>query len=162
MRNPKSVIVIGLGNPLMGDEGIGTILLSRLEQIAARQKLTPSSNLEFIDAGTGGMNLLHHIANRQKAVLIDCALMNTPPGTIRRFTQQQVQSIKQLSHLSLHEVDILKVLEISRRLGESPDEVIFFGIEPAEICQRISLSPILQEKIPHYIQTILDEINPSF
>lgn len=154
----KEILVIGLGNPLMADEGIGVVLIERLEALARQDRIPGAGRIQFHDGGTGGMNLLHVLAGRQKAVLIDCALMGTQPGTIQRFTPDQVQTVKKLSHLSLHEVDILKVLDISRQLGECPQDVVFFGIEPHEICQRMSLSPLLQAQIPHYLQTLLQEL----
>ena len=66
----NDVVVIGLGNLLLSDEGIGVHLIRRLSE---RQDKFPL--VEFIDAGTGGMNVLHLIANRKKAVIIDCVKM---------------------------------------------------------------------------------------
>src|SRR4030042_2897768 len=68
MRKP--VVVLGLGNPLMGDEGIGVYLVERLMESADEY---PS--VDFIDAGTGGLSILHHIEDRRKAIIIDCAFM---------------------------------------------------------------------------------------
>ena len=76
----KPIVIIGLGNPLMADEGIGTQIIARLLDLAADYP-----DVDFIDAGTGGMNVLHLIADRKKAVIIDCALMKTAPGSIKRF-----------------------------------------------------------------------------
>jgi hydrogenase maturation protease len=162
MKSSKPILVVGLGNPLMADEGIGVVLLERLEALAGEGKIPHAERIQFHDGGTGGMNLLHVLAGRQKAVLIDCARMGTEPGTIHRFTPDQVQTVKKLAHLSLHEVDILKVLDISRQLGECPQEVVFFGIEPFEICQRMSLSDLLENQIPRFLQTLLAELNGSF
>ncbi len=155
----KETIVIGLGNPLMADEGIGVVLIEQMETLAREGKIPGADRIQLYDGGTGGINLLHVLAGRRKAVLIDCARMGTEPGTIRRFTPDQVQTVKQLAHLSLHEVDILKVLDISRQLGECPEEVVFFGIEPLEIRQQMSLSALLETQIPCFLQTILREIS---
>ena len=109
----KDIIVLGLGNPLMADEGIGTVIAEKLE---AYQEQYP--DVEFMDAGTGGMQLLHYIAGRKKAVIVDCAFMGEQPGSIKRFTVDEVTTVKKLAHLSLHEVDILRVIELSKQLGE--------------------------------------------
>ena len=154
---PKEIIVVGLGNPLMGDEGIGIELIDRLSTMNGEGKFN-GERIDFHDGGTGGMNLLHAIAERKKAILIDCALMGTEPGTIVRFTPDDVQTIKKLSHLTLHEVDILKVIDIARQLDQCPDEVVFFGIEPALIAQQMSLTPMLQAKLDEYIDIILHEL----
>ena len=152
----KDIIVLGLGNPLMSDEGVGVSIVERLQKQAAK-----FPDVEFIDAGTGGMNVLHLIANRKKAVIVDCALMGQTPGTTRRFTPNDVTSVKQVSHFSLHDVDILKVLELSRQLEECPPEVIIFGIEPAKIEQGDTLSPELAAQIGEYVKIISRSLTQS-
>jgi hydrogenase maturation protease len=145
----KDVIVIGLGNVLLSDEGIGIHLVRRL---SSQQKEFLS--IEFVDAGTAGMSLLHLIANRKKAVVIDCAQMGDEPGTIRRFTSDEVKSIRKLSHYSLHEADILQVINLSKQLGECPNEVVFFGIQPETLVPSENLSKTLSDKIDDYIAYI--------
>lgn len=149
----KETIVLGLGNPLMGDEGIGTHLIEELQKQAENYP-----DIEFMDGGTGGMQLLHYIAGKKKAVILDCAIMGLAPGTIKRFTPDQVKTVKKLAHLSLHEVDIIRVIELSKQLGECPDEVVFFGIEPEAIIQEMHLTETLAAKIPDYINEILKEL----
>ena len=147
----KSTIVLGLGNPLMGDEGIGTKLIEMLQCRASDYR-----GVEFVDAGTGGMNILHLIAGAEKAVIVDCALMSTPPGSIKRFTLDDIETNKPLAGQSLHESDVIKVIQLSKKLGEAPGEIIFFGIEPETIQQRSYLSGKLEKKLGYYIETILE------
>ena len=149
----KETIVLGLGNPLMADEGIGIKLVKLLISACGE-----NARADFVDAGTGGMTLLTYIANRKKAVIIDCALMNTKPGTIKRFTPDQVKTVKELAHLSLHEIDILKVIELSKQLGECPEQIVFFGIEPEIIEQKNGLSEVLTKKLDDYIEVISKEL----
>ena len=156
-ENIKPTIVIGLGNPLMADEGIGVALIEELSKLAAAGNL-PARDVEYYDGGCGGMYLLHTIAGRQKAVLIDCCIMGTPPGTLRRFTPDNVTSVKQMAHLSLHEVDILKVIELAQQIGQCPAEIVIFGIEPVSITHQMHLNEPLQAKIPDYIAAIEQEI----
>ncbi|MCK4887480.1 MAG: hydrogenase maturation protease, partial [Planctomycetes bacterium] len=66
----KKVLVAGLGNPLMGDEGIGNYLITKFEAMSQRWPL-----VEILDVGTGGMSLLHIIAGWPKVIFIDCAFM---------------------------------------------------------------------------------------
>ncbi len=145
----KETIVLGLGNPLMGDEGIGIKLIEMLQSASG-----DFPEADFVDAGTGGMSLLHLIAGRKKAVIIDCALMGETPGTIKQFTPDQVKTVKQLTHLSLHEVDIIKVIDLARQLDDCPEEIIFFGIEPETVSQQMELSDILTDRLGKYIETI--------
>ncbi|MBL7215267.1 MAG: hydrogenase maturation protease [Phycisphaerae bacterium] len=153
----KKTIVVGLGNPIMADEGIGTVLVDELSKLAAAGKLA-SENIEYYDGGCGGMYLLHTIAERQKAILIDCCLMGTEPGTIRRFTPDDVNSVKKMAHLSLHEVDILKVIELAKQLGQCPDEIVIFGIEPVKIEPQMHLNEPLKSRLGDYITEIRKEL----
>lgn len=150
----KPVVVLGLGNPLMADEGIGVDLVGRLSQEAARY-----TDVDFIDAGTGGMAVLHLIEGRQKAILIDCAYMDEAPGTIRRFTPDEVRSRKVLAHQSLHEADLLRILQLAEQLGQLPEQVVLFGIQPEAVEPRQGLSDVLLEALEHYVAEIRSELN---
>jgi hydrogenase maturation protease len=149
----NDIVVIGLGNVLLSDEGIGVHLI---RQLSNQQDKFPL--VEFVDAGTAGMNLLHLIANRKKAIILDCAKMGEKPGTIKRFTADEVVSVKHLAHFSLHEIDILQVLNLSKQLGECPDEVVFFGIEPESLSPGQNLSKTLSAKIDVYIAAVCEEL----
>ena len=164
----KDVVVIGLGNILLSDEGIGVHLVRQIAKQSASPKAGETSptggqdnflGVDFIEAGAAGMNLLHLIANRKKAVIIDCAKMGEKPGTIRRFTANKVISVKKLTHFSLHEIDILQVLNLSKQLGECPAEVIFFGIEPESLKPGQILSKILCSKLDDYLAEICKELS---
>jgi hydrogenase maturation protease len=149
----KPVVVLGLGNPLMADEGIGVYLVERLMESAARY---PS--VDFIDAGTGGLSILHHIEGRRKAVLIDCAFMGEPPGTIRRFSPEEVRSTKTLAHQSLHEADLMRIIAMARQLGQAPDQIVIFGIQPERVEPGVGLRRTLLDRIDEYVSMILREL----
>jgi hydrogenase maturation protease len=150
------ILVAGLGNILMSDDGIGPYLVCKTRDLSPELP-----DVEFVDAGSGGMALLHLIACRDKVILIDCAKMGKKPGTIKRFTPDDVLSTKSLSHFSLHETDVLKILAMSVQLGECPGEVVIFGIEPACIEPGRNLSDELLKNQKHYIELIRDEIDNS-
>lgn len=150
----KDVVVVGLGNILMTDEGVGSAIVASFSAYSQKYPL-----VEFIDAGTGGMKLLHTIAGRKKVIIVDCALMGTGPGTIKRFTPEQVQSVKKLSHYSLHEADVLKIIEMSRKLGQCPEKIVIFGIEPQRVEFGRELSRTLSERLTEYITTIEKELS---
>lgn len=149
----KDVVVIGLGNPLMSDEGIGIYII---EHFLEHAENFPS--VEFIDAGTGGISLLHRLEGYRKAVIIDCAYMGTDPGQIRKFSPDDVRSAKVLPHHSLHEADVLSIIKLSDELGQKPDEIIIFGIEPKKIepCQK--LSDIVSANLDEYITAVSEEL----
>jgi len=150
----KNIVVLGLGNPLMSDEGIGGFLISKLLE---KKKQFPDA--EFIDAGTGGLSILHLIAGRKKAVIIDCALMDTQPGTIKKFSPDDVVSVKKLTHLSLHEADLISILRLAEQLGQCPKNVVIFGIEPETVKLGMQISSCLEGKIQFYVTMISREMS---
>ncbi len=149
----KSVVVLGLGNPLMADEGIGVYLIERLRESASAYPA-----VDFIDAGTGGLSILYLIEGRRKAIVIDCAFMDEPPGTIRRFTPDQVQSTKVLAHQSLHEADLMQIIALAGELGQAPGAIVIFGIQPQRVEPGLGLSRTLTERIDDYLSTIRQEL----
>lgn len=150
----KPIIVVGLGNPLMGDEGVGLHVVQRLEK---RQDDFP--NVEFVEGGTSLAAAVYRTMGRRKAVFIDCALMGEEPGTLRRFAPEHVCSVKYLSGVSLHEGDLCTLLEGLRMLGEAPKEVVIFGIQPVSIEPRMRLSECLLRRLDEYVAAIESEIS---
>ena len=154
MREHKEIVVGGLGNPLMTDEGIGICVVGK--SMAGAERFP---HVDFVELGSSLMGVVHAIAGRRKAVLVDCACMDEPAGTIRRFSPDEVVSTKAVTHFSLHEGDLLSALELSRKLGEYPGEVVIFGIQPESMARGDSLSPTLRERLEDYVEIILRELN---
>ncbi len=152
MKNP--VVVLGLGNPLMADEGIGVHLIERLTELAAQYP-----GVDFVDAGTGGMSVLHLIEGRRKVIFVDCAFMDEEPGVIRRFTPEDVRSTKVLAYQSLHETDLLHILCLAKQLDQAPEEVVIFGIQPEQVAPGTGLSATLSTRIDAYLSQILCELH---
>lgn len=151
MKNP--VVVLGLGNPLMADEGIGIHLIERLMKMAAQYP-----GVDFVDGGTASLSVLHQIEGRRKAVFIDCALMGEEPGVLKRFTPEDVRTTKSLAGQSLHETDLLRILSLAEQLDQAPREVVIFGIQPERIAPGENLSATLSSRFDAYLSQILSEL----
>lgn len=147
-------VVIGLGNRLLSDEGIGLFLLEALARKAAE---FPA--VDFLELGTGGMAVLHALAGRKTALILDCARMGAMPGTMRRFTPDTVRSGDAPPHFSLHEGNVLDLIALARRVGECPERIIIFGIQPETIAPGETVSPILQARLPEYLGVITKELS---
>jgi hydrogenase maturation protease len=139
----------------MSDEGIGVLVAQRLSDFADGFPL-----VDFVDAGTGGMSILHLIRGKDKAIFIDCAKMGEEPGVIKKFTPPEIESKKVLSHQSLHEADLIKIIEIADQLGQCPAEIIIFGIEPQSVKPGCELSKILAYRLDEYVTAICKELTP--
>ncbi len=149
----KKTLVAGLGNALMSDEGVGVAVLARL-----RDRADSFPRAEFVDLGSSAMRALHAMAGRRKAVFVDCCFMDEPAGTLRRFTPDEVSSQKVLAGMSLHEGDLLRIIALSRSLGECPPEVVIFGIQPQTIEPGESLTPALAERLDEYADAVAAEL----
>ena len=153
MADKADIVVVGVGNVLMSDEGIGVRLLKELIE-----RVGEMPGVDFVEAGSALMPIVHAIAGRKKAILLDCAFMGESPGTLRRFEPEHVNSIKDLPGLSLHEGDVMGAVALSDSLGECPDEVVVFGVEPAVVDIGQSLSLAIEERVPSYVEEVLKEL----
>jgi hydrogenase maturation protease len=151
----KKTAVIGIGNPLRRDDGIGIILLEKLVE----KKDNLSENLEYIDGGTGGMNLLHLLASYDKVLIIDAVDFKGKPGDYKIFKSNKVISQKQSIDFSTHESDMLKIIKLSKKLDECPDEILIFGIQPKDVSYGQNLSDEIKQVIDLIIKNLEKEIN---
>jgi len=153
LRLAKEIVIIGVGNTLMRDEGVGVRVIERLR---TRQKLP--ANVEVLDCGMTGIAVVHAIAGRRQAIFVDCAQMGNEPGTIKRFTPAEVASVKYMPGLSQHEGDLIQVITLSENLGEAPEDIIIYGIEPGSIEPGESLTALLQKQLPNYCELVEAEV----
>lgn len=147
-------VVVGLGNPLRQDEGIAIRILQELEK---RHDLR--GDVRLMDIGTSGLRILDAFEGAQAAIIVDCALMDQEPGTMLRFTPQEVQSRRHSMSVSPHAGDLLGIVDLARQLGLCPEEVVLFGIEPLALGYTADLSPLLAERLPLYCARILEELD---
>jgi len=135
----------------MEDEGIGPRVIAEIE---ARYDCAA---IDLLDCGTAGFAFIHLLENREKAVIIDCAFMDAEPGQITRFTPDEVSTTKKLAHASLHEADIMGIVELHRRTSQNPAEIIIFGIQPFNLRQGRPLSPLLEKNMALYASAVARE-----
>lgn len=148
----KKTVVIGAGNELFKDEGVG-VHAARILQT----KLLPS-DVEVIDGGTSP-DIWSLIDGADKLIIVDAVRGGCEPGTIYRFTPQQIVADRGLI-TSVHQMGILENLSLMELVGGKPKETVIVGVEPAELEPGLDLSARLQERMPKIIQTVLGEIHP--
>lgn len=149
---PRKIVVIGVGNLLLKDEGAGIHVLQALE----KKNLPPG--VQLFDGGVSGIGLLDFFQGASKALLIDAADMNRKPGTVLRFTPEDLRAQAQEIKFSVHDIGVAEVLELAKALGQSPEEVVIIGIQPKEIDWGTDLTPEVQASIPEVLQIIQEEI----
>lgn len=128
------VTVLGVGNPIMGDDGIG------LELLALLREARPDARVEFVDGGTSGMELVPVVQDAWRLLVLDAVASGGPPGAAVRIGGDQVPRLL-AAKLSPHQVGLLDVLAAARLLGREPDVVEVVGVVPTDVDLRVGLSP---------------------
>jgi len=148
--------VLGLGNPLMADDGAGIQVIELLWQ----ETLPP--NVIVQDGGTAGVGLIPEMEGYQKVILVDCASMGLRPGEWKRFTLDKAQLVGgEQSELSLHSSNLAGALRLAEALNVLPPELIIYGIEPARVEWDRPMSHQVVGVLPQVAQAIVDEVKYS-
>jgi hydrogenase maturation protease len=148
----NSTLVIGIGNPLQGDDGVGAYAA----QLLAKEDLPAGVQIE--ELGTPGLGLVNFIQGWQRVILIDAVYMGEEPGTWRRLENDEIQLITSTKVQSLHEPGLAESLSLARTLELLPDEIVLYGVEPARIQPGSKLSPAVGQAITPLIKHILGEL----
>lgn len=134
-ERPGRVTVIGLGNPLMGDDGLG---LRARERLMASWSLSPG--VELVDGGTWGMNLLPIIEDASSLLFIDAVDNGLPAGTPIVLSGDEIPRALALK-ISPHQVDLSEVLAVAQLRGTLPKRMTLIGLQPERIELGEGLSP---------------------
>lgn len=147
----KNIVVIGIGNILLKDDGVGVYVIRQLEN----ENL--SSTIELVDGGTSTLDTLSYFLEYNKVIIVDCLKAGHKPGTMYKINPEEIKNYKK-ENLSIHDVQILDVVKIANMMGKFP-EVVIFGIEPQVISLDTELSENMKNKIPEIIKHIKAELN---
>ena len=147
-----SMLVLGIGNILLGDEGIG---VRAVEALIERYRLP--DGVEVIDGGTTGMGLLDLMAGRERVIVVDAVKTGAPPGTIVRLAGDAIPAGLR-ERISTHQQGIGDVLAALTLLGDAPMELVVIGIEPADLTFGVGLSPEIEVKLAALVEAVMAEL----
>lgn len=147
--------IIGAGNPLMGDDGIGIAAIERLQQ----QSLAP--HIELIDAGCGGLSLVPLLAECREAIIIDAADFGATPGSIRTLTHNDLALMPpHSSRLTSHQPGLAEVIMLSKKLAQLPRLTLI--LIQVQVCAlQFGLSAPVQAALPDLIETVLRAVQAA-
>ena len=149
----ERILVLGVGNLLMGDEGVG------IHAIRELMERTLPPHVDIIDGGTAGLDLLHVMEGYQKVLIIDAVDVGEEPGAILRFSSQDVASQDGDFPMSLHQTEVLKVLEFAAYVGQELPPIVIFGVQPETMEWSLELSPRLQAQLVSLVAAVEEEIS---
>lgn len=151
----KRILVLGIGNVLLHDEGVGVRVIERLQA-----DYDFSSNVELMDGGTLGMRLLDPIVQADHVVVVDAVRNGEAPGTLY-FLDADFLAKRVAFKNSLHQADMVDTLAYAEMLGKRPRTVIV-GVEPQNISPwGLELTEAVQARLPDMCRRVLEEIQEA-
>ena len=149
---PRPTLVLGLGNILLRDEGVGVRVVQAMERMELPR------DVELFDGATAGLDLIDVLADRRKVIVIDAIEGGAEPGTVLRLGPEDLAPCNGKG-VSLHEIGLLEALTVARQLGTAPHEVVIFGIKPKVVDYGLTLSPEIAQLVPRIIESVLAELD---
>lgn len=148
-------IILGIGNPILGDDGVGIHIARRL-----KEKLQNLDSVTIDEAQTGGMNLLDLMRGYDKAILIDAVcLPDSPHGDVKQFSITDVPTVHSCNP---HDVSLPEAIELSKQIGDTniPSEIQIIGVNIKKIPTEFSdsLSPKIESVISKAIDLVYSEL----
>lgn len=147
--------IIGFGNILMYDDGIGVNLINELKIHPEFQ----NDKIQLIDAGVCSLDIIEEINNYDKVIIIDAVSTKMqPPGTVYVFSSKEIKRyiLQHKQYISLHDINLFEILKYI--LEKNNIELLFIGIEVKEIKQGIGLSNEIKHCIPKVVNIIKQKV----
>jgi hydrogenase maturation protease len=148
-------IILSLGNPLRGDDGVG----AAVREMLANDIRLPW-NVEVVDGGTAGLETVLLLQGHRRAIIVDAAELDRAPGDWMRFTREDVilESDDLSLRATLHSAGLAETLALGEALGILPDEIVLYGVQPQAIDWSPGLSEPVRAAIPAICTAILGEV----
>ncbi|MCG6860003.1 MAG: HyaD/HybD family hydrogenase maturation endopeptidase [Chromatiaceae bacterium] len=147
-----SLLVVGLGNILLQDEGVGVRLVERLAEVYELPR-----EVEALDGGTSGMELIHTIADRDALIVCDAVRSESPPGTVMRIPGEELPAFFS-TKLSPHQLGLSDVLATLTLLERAPPSIVLIGIVPKNLDLGMQLSAHIESALEEALALLVEEI----
>lgn len=152
MTEPTTTtVVLGLGNVLMSDEGVGVRAVQRLLHDAR----VPSS-VTLVDGGTLGLELLSYTAAAERLLVLDAVDVDAPAGTLVRLDEASLAALP--GGATVHQLGVADVLAAARMMGREPREVIVLGVQPASLALGTSLSTEVEAALDRLVDAAVSQL----
>jgi hydrogenase maturation protease len=149
---PSKTVVLGLGNLIRSDDGIGVYALTQLEQDT---RLPVDVNL--VEGGTKGLELVPYICDASRLLVLDAVDVGATPGTVSRIVGKELRSLP--ASASVHELALADLLNALRIMGQEPEEVVLLGVQPQNTELGTVLSTPAQQALPTLVEATLSELS---
>ncbi len=147
-----SILVMGLGNLLMSDDGLGSRIISELQE-----RFLPCEQVSLLDGGTLGLDLLPRLEGVDKLLIIDALQMGAEPGAVFRLEGDDVPRAF-ANKLSVHQMGLQDLLAVAELQGHLPGELVVIGAQSAVIEMVMELSPAVKASFDKVLSAVLAEL----
>ena len=147
-----NILVLGIGNVLLQDEGIGVRAINELER-----RYSLPDDVELLDGGTAGIELLRHIQNRDHLIFIDAMKCGKPPGTVVRVEGYDIPAAFQ-TRISPHQLGLSDLLAAAMLTDDLPENMVLFGVEPKCLEPGLELTDVVEASLDKLLQAVIDEL----
>ncbi|KPK66271.1 MAG: hypothetical protein AMK73_00470 [Planctomycetes bacterium SM23_32] len=151
-----AVGVIGIGNLLLKDEGVGVHAVRALARRALDDGASPQG-IRFVDGGTDPWAALSEVGDCRKLLVLDAVVGGKGPGEFHCLALEDVDTGG--AAMSLHGLTLFHLLNYERLLGNGFDDICVLGMEPAEVAPGIGLSELCQARLPAFMDVVTDQIH---
>lgn len=146
-------LVLGVGNVLLSDEGIGVKVI---EEFVNRYDVP--EDVEVIDGGTLGLNLLYFLEKVDRLLVVDALFGGGPPGSLYKFKGDQVRTYFKRRKLSAHDIGLQEVLGVAELIGKGPKEIVVIGVEPESLDVSLDLSPSVGGALEKLLNEVVEQL----
>jgi len=141
---------------LLTDEGAGIHAVNLLKEMISHP------DIEIIDGATLGLDLIGFFDQAERIFIVDCVRGGGQPGDIYRFALDEVKKTRSGLKFSLHDFNLVDVLELARAIGKEIPEIRFYGVEPASFEWGLELTPAVRKGIKKLVRMIVDDLRAEF
>ncbi len=151
-KQNKIIKVIGIGNSLYQDEGVGVHVIPFLEEA-----IPDSLGIEIVEGTTDGIRLLTPVEDADYLIIVDAINAGKEPGTLITVTGEEIPKYFGVK-MSVHQVGIQEVLSAAKLRDRLPEEMVMFGIQPQTISLGLELTDVVQSQVPQLVQMVVEQI----
>jgi hydrogenase maturation protease len=145
-------LVVGIGNLVMGDDGVGVRVVQQLTE-----SRTLPTGVRLLDGGTLGLDLLHHLEGVERLLFVDAVDWGAAPGSIIRMEGDEIPELF-ATRLSPHQVGLQDLLAVAELQGLAFEEMVLWGVQPASIELGLELSPAVADRLSELVARVEEEV----
>ena len=153
MDNSKPIRILGVGNVLCSDDGLGPYAIKLLEA-----QFEFPEGVEVLDVGTPGLDLTPYLADSRMVIVLDTVKGEEAPGTLRLLRDREIVAKPPPSRMSPHEPGLREALMATELSDSSPEEILFVGVVPESTDQGTKLTDAVRSAVPKVVDAVLEEL----